>query len=266
MTKTRFKVLKYYINKQNNNVSLLELLKFLFQPSYSYKARKIIKSIIYKETYKEVYFFNYSSPLFLPNDFSIQSLNQVICECFYSDNWHFYDIPQTRISYNDIVLDCGAAEGLFSFINEAKCKKIYLIEPAIAFHETLLKTFNSKSNVSLMPIALSNQFGEVFMSECGISSQIVNDEFGTKVQLTTIDNLFYDNEIEITYIKADLEGYDLKALQGATKTIKKYTPKIAITTYHDPEHATAIKKLLLSAARCPSFFPLCSYLSPSFIF
>lgn len=246
MSITRLKILKYYLTNKKNNVSFLELLRFLSQPSYLYRANKIIRSINNHKNYKEVYFFNYNSPLYIPNDFSIQSLNQVICECFYSDNWHFYDIPQTKINDNDVVLDCGAAEGLFSFIYEAKCKKIYLIEPAIEFHETLKKTFNGKPNISLIPIALSNQIGEVFMSERGISSQIVNDGFGTKIQLTTIDNLFYEKEIEITYIKADLEGYDLKALEGARNTIKKYKPKIAITTYHDPAHAESIKNLLIA--------------------
>ena len=246
MSITRLKILKYYFTNKKNNVSLLQLFKFLFKPSYSYRAKQIVRSIIEYKKYKEVYFFNYNAPLYIPNDFSIQSLNQVICECFYSDNWHFYDIPQTKINDNDVVLDCGAAEGLFSFIYEAKCKKIYLIEPAIEFHETLKKTFNGKPNISLIPIALSNQIGEVFMSERGISSQIVNDGFGTKIQLSTIDNLFYEQGIEITYIKADLEGYDFKALEGARKTIKKYKPKIAVTTYHDPEHADLIKKLLIS--------------------
>lgn len=246
MTITRLKILKYYFTNKKNNVSILELIRFLFQPSYTYRANRILRTIIDHKTSKEVYFFNYNSPLYIPNDFSIQSLNQVICECFYSDNWHFYDIPQTKITQNDIVLDCGAAEGLFSFINVSKCKKLYLIEPAIEFHATLIKTFENNSNVSLLKVALSNTIGEVFMSERGISSQIVNEGSEIKIEINTIDNLFYEKAIEITYIKADLEGYDLKALEGATKTIKKYNPKIAITTYHDPEHAIEIKKLLLS--------------------
>jgi FkbM family methyltransferase len=246
MTITRLKILKYYFTNKKNNVSLLELTRFLFKPSYSYRAKKIVRSIIDHETYKEVYFFNNNSPLYIPNNFSIHSLNQVVCECFYSDNWHFYDIPQTRIDHNDILLDCGAAEGLFSFINKKKCKKIYLIEPAIEFHETLKKTFNDNPNITLLTIALSNTIGNVYMSDRGISSQIVNEESGAKIAINTIDNLFYEKDIKITYIKADLEGYDLKALQGASKTIKKYSPKIAITTYHEPEHANEIRKLILS--------------------
>ena len=64
------------------------------------------------------------------------------------------------------------------------------------------------------------------MSDRGISSQIVNEESGAKIAINTIDNLFYEKDIKITYIKADLEGYDLKALQGASKTIKNTVQKL----------------------------------------
>ena len=74
-------------------------------------------------------------------------------------------------------------------------KKIYLIEPAIEFHETLKKTFNDNPNITLLTIALSNTIGNVYMSGRGISSQIVNEESGTKIAINTIDNLFYEKDI-----------------------------------------------------------------------
>ena len=43
----------------------------------------------------------------------------------------------------------------------------------------------------------------------------------------------------------DLEGYDYLALKGAEKLIEKNMPKIAVTTYHNINHASQIKKLLL---------------------
>jgi predicted LPLAT superfamily acyltransferase len=64
------------------------------------------------------------------------------------------------------------------------------------------------------------------------------------VRIDTVDNLFFKRGIKIDYIKADLEGYEVEMLRGASKTIKSFSPKIAITTYHRYDHADKIVRLL----------------------
>jgi hypothetical protein len=46
----------------------------------------------------------------------------------------------------------------------------------------------------------------------------------------------------------DLEGHDYKALVGAESLIKKYMPKIAVTTYHDINHASQIANFKIYSA------------------
>ena len=41
---------------------------------------------------------------------------------------------------------------------------------------------------------------------------------------------------EITFVKMDIEGSEVRALYGAEKIIKKYKPKLAICVYHQPNH------------------------------
>ena len=51
----------------------------------------------------------------------------------------------------------------------------------------------------------------------------------------------------VDYIKLDVEGAELETLHGATKTISRWKPKMAICAYHKPEDlftlATYVKTL-----------------------
>jgi len=61
----------------------------------------------------------------------------------------------------------------------------------------------------------------------------------------SIDDFVYENKIpKIDFIKMDIEGCELKALNGAVKTLKKYKPKLAIAAYHKNEDCYKISKFL----------------------
>ncbi len=53
------------------------------------------------------------------------------------------------------------------------------------------------------------------------------------VEADSIDNKLQGRKA--TYIKMDVEGSELAALEGSIKTIQKYRPKLAISLYHKPE-------------------------------
>jgi hypothetical protein len=50
----------------------------------------------------------------------------------------------------------------------------------------------------------------------------------TEIEVNTIDNLFYDMDIPVDFIKIDTEGWELIILKGGEKTIRKYKPQIQI--------------------------------------
>lgn len=233
--------------KSKNNVSIGEMFKFFIDSSYHSKANRFIKSIENVGEFNKVLFTGYDEPLYYPSDFSLKSLEQVVVESFYSDNWHYYETFGTKVTSDDYVVDCGAAEGLFSFLIQRRAKKIFLIEPVPKFCASLKKTFHNGLNMEIVPVALSDENGFASISEHDISSTLsLGAKKDVSVPVTTLDELFYEKNIPISYIKIDLEGFDFKALLGARELIKKNKPKIAVTTYHAFEHAQQIETYLRS--------------------
>jgi FkbM family methyltransferase len=224
-------------------VKLFDLLIVIFGKRIKSKAKKYILNITSTEQYQEIKIKNFSNTLYFPISMPLNSLYQVIEESLNPKDWHFFEIPQTKVEKDDIVVDCGAAEGLFSFLVASKCSKVYAIEPLPLFIEALEKTFSSTPNVEIIPVALSNESGSGFMSNDSIASS-VNEKGEIPIALQTIDNLFFNKGQKVNYIKADLEGFEIQMLEGAKETIKLNKPKIAITTYHNKDHAELIEKIL----------------------
>jgi len=70
-------------------------------------------------------------------------------------------------------------------------------------------------------------------------------QYSTHVETTTIDDYVKNNNIsKIDYIKLDIESYEIKALNGARKTIIRDRPQLAICIYHIPEHYYKIPLLV----------------------
>lgn len=53
------------------------------------------------------------------------------------------------------------------------------------------------------------------------------------IPVITLDNYFAEQPI--TFLKADIEGYEWKMLRGAERVIKRDRPKLAISSYHTPQ-------------------------------
>jgi FkbM family methyltransferase len=71
---------------------------------------------------------------------------------------------------------------------------------------------------------------------------------GLSVKAVDLDsfNKKYMNGTRINFIKLDIEGAELKALEGAENLIIRDQPKLAIACYHLLEHYWEIPKLVLS--------------------
>jgi FkbM family methyltransferase len=239
----RLRVIRQYAAGHRNGVGVWELLsKMLSRPNFV-KAKRLISGVEKKDGFWAVTYAGFDSPLYFPGDLDLIQLYQITIELLDPDDWHYYTVPETPVLEDDIVVDCGAAAGLFTYLYAGRCRKVYAIDPSPTFIETMEMTFSGFSNVEIIPAALSDREGLLHLSAAGIHSRLTEDD-GIPVKVETLDNLFYNAGKPITFIKADLEGYDVKALLGARKLIGKYLPKIAITTYHHASHAKQISDYL----------------------
>ena len=63
------------------------------------------------------------------------------------------------------------------------------------------------------------------------------------VKSTTLDYLLSDCKEPIAFIKLDIEGCELQALQGSTTIIEKYKPVIAAEAFGDQEKTELVQFL-----------------------
>lgn len=147
---------------------------------------------------------------------------------------------------NEVFVDAGGFDGdtTEEFCNRyPDYKKVFLIEPSndnmIAAKERL-KNFHSINYIEKGVSDKSEQLR--FSSEAGSSSNF-NDEGDVVINVGPIDELI--NE-PVTFIKMDLEGWELKALEGTRKHIKEDHPKLAIAVYHNPFDFWQLYEFVLS--------------------
>ncbi len=142
---------------------------------------------------------------------------------------HRYLTSTFDVSENDIVVDCGSAEGNFGLSVIDRVKKLYLFEPETRWIEPLKATFAP------------------WADKVVIIQTYLSDSIGGGGHLSeTIDNYFSGEETP-TFLKLDVEGYEEKVLAGARKSIESGSiQKIVTCTYHYAEDEQKLGDLLRS--------------------
>lgn len=147
---------------------------------------------------------------------------------------------------NGIFIDCGGFDG---DTTEEFCKrypnykKVYLFEPSITNLTKAKQRLQGFRDIKFMPLGVSNEEGKLYFNPDAGSASCVSDSGSSEIAVTTLDKTI--NE-KVTFIKMDLEGWELKALQGSVKHIQEDHPKLAIAVYHHPSDFWRIPEFVLS--------------------
>ena len=160
-----------------------------------------------------------------------------------------YEIDNINFIYKNnffdksfIFVDIGCNIGIYTLLigNKFKnCKQIISIEPIFNTFKRLRSNvkINKIENITtLLNIALSNKDGKAKMRSVSKHNQIqlskyeINETGDVDVETKVFDNL-YKFEKEYIFIKCDVEGHEIKTLEGMKNTLYKNNCLIQIEIF-----------------------------------
>ncbi len=164
-----------------------------------------------------------------------------------------------RPQEGDTVVDVGAYVGMFtvkSALRLSSSGRVFAVEPAQDNFGYLSLNTRGLANVTRVPVALGAEtgYGQLTSTDASPCHQLTQrqDKGTEEVRIETMDDMVARLEIDkVDFIKIDVEGSELKVLQGATKTLRNNRLHLAIAAYHDLEtgepELPQVRKLLEDA-------------------
>jgi FkbM family methyltransferase len=159
------------------------------------------------------------------------------------------EIISQEVRGGNVFYDVGANVGFYSLLASALVGlgRVFAFEPSPRNLSYLRKhlELNSAANVDVLALAVSDKNGvERFQVEpSGLTGHLSSDG-DVEVPTATLDSLMDEGRIlPPDYIKMDIEGTELLALQGASKTIQRYRPEIFLATHGREVHVECSRQL-----------------------
>lgn len=147
---------------------------------------------------------------------------------------------------NEVFVDGGGFDG---DTTEEFCRrypdyrKIYLFEPALNNIHKAKARLNGLRDIEFIQLGLSDSVGTLWFNPEAGSSSSVSATGSCQIDVTTLDQQV---EGKVTFVKMDLEGWELKALEGSKRHILGDYPKLAIAVYHHPSHFWRIFEFVIN--------------------
>ena len=163
-----------------------------------------------------------------------------------------------EIHKGDIVLDCGANIGIFTRTALSRGASLVVgIEPSPQTLNAFRRNFEKEireGRVVAYPKGVWDHDAEMDLSvdeAFQARDSLVLPQGGPvpkiRVPLTTIDELVAELKLpRVDFIKMDIEGAEKPAIKGAEKTIKRFRPRMSLSSEHLKDDFTAIPALVHS--------------------
>lgn len=172
---------------------------------------------------------------------------------FTEDDEVSFKVIKHLVGYGDCVIDVGANIGVYTKYLSVLVGihgRVYSVEPIPLTFEILYSNVRKLElkNVELINYAISDTNGSVLMEvplyesggenfyEARIMEGNTNSSLRrVRVESKTIDYLFSALPYNISFIKCDVEGHELRCIKGAMKIIKESKPAWLIEISGDPD-------------------------------
>ena len=141
---------------------------------------------------------------------------------------------------NERFLDLGAYNGDTALDFANKCpyyEAILAVEPDRKTFKKLLKNTEELENFTPVNACISDKCETVSFKMLGGRNSVLGDG-KDEIEALTIDSLDFNP----TYIKMDVEGEEIAAINGGKETILKNNPKMLISAYHRTDDFITIPK------------------------
>ena len=189
-------------------------------------------------------------------------------DCRMTLNFEGLPVPDTRNQYfpadviklsdHEVFFDAGAYNGdtLQDFCERTKFKyaRYIALEPDPENYVALGKRIDKLNapNVDTYKYAVGSENCFLNFEATGVGDAGISDKGSIRVECVRIDDKFYDEAP--TYLKFDIEGAELDALDGADRTIETYKPVLAVCIYHLPDDLWTIPLYLKNKYPFYNFF------------
>ena len=182
----------------------------------------------------------------LSDDLSVKTMRNTVTNKLTGDILPLEECETTEDEINSLFtlkndstyVDLGAYNGdtILKYTDKFKeISTIYAVEPdSRSFRKLKANTeeLSSKIEINYINALISNKSGEAFLDD-NKGRGVHESSKGIAINSTTVDEIL--NGKPADFIKFDVEGNELIAIEGAANTIRAYKPVMNIACYHRSE-------------------------------
>jgi hypothetical protein len=195
---------------------------------YRFAKEKRDFEVFYDDSCDMFFVLRKGKKLYFPQDWTEDKVkkyyNGLLIEQDYRSP-HCYKSEGFEVDRNDIIADIGAAEGIWALDNVETAKFAYIFECNRNYIRALHKTFEPYK----MKVRIVNKYVSIFTENNNIA----------------IDDFIAESGADISFIKADIEGEEMRMLGGATTLLEtSRNLRLLLCTYHNQSDAAEFEFFL----------------------
>ena len=169
---------------------------------------------------------------------------QSMKEFKYTPQQQYFE-PFYEFTPEEVFVDGGGFDGATSKEFARRCPNyasIHFFEPTNKSMEIAKKNLVNLQNIFYHQVGLFNTADILSFDTNSGSACHISKTGNQTIRVNSLDDAVPS---PVTFIKLDLEGAELYALEGMRNHIRRDHPKLAVSVYHSPSHLWEVPKLIL---------------------